>query len=312
MSSSHASYFIFSPEDNDIELVLPQFVNALITENTAPEIINQAIYRFRTLAAKGHAAIALEHNTQEFLGIIFYEDHYNTAELSYPYSLADDTKINKALIEIAAGDCLKNGTVGMRIEKQIIPGREAVNAANEAGFLNHSRYRMSLDLTEKMPEKTIPPAAINFKTINIKYLPEIAKVIISANENTKDAEIFYPLLFDTKYCTKWLERVFSGYYGKLLSASRLAFRGNELVGVCLIVELADGIAGVMEISVLKNVSGRGIGTALTSASMAQLHDDGYDIVELAVTKGNTAAKKIYEKLGFVEVNEYTVCYKDRT
>ena len=305
-----ADFYIFSPEDDDstLELLLPQFINALARDNFETDTVRSAALRFRSLSIKNYSCVALANGTDEFLGIIFFDYAYNIGEISYPYSV--NQKYDKTLIEIATEECVKNKVASLRIERQLIPDYETVTAAAELGYFSQERFRMDNVLNFKNINAIPAISTITFKNANIKYLEALTDLLIKANLFTKDADMFYPILSVKDVCREWLIRVFSGVYGEFLRASKVAFRGNELIGCCLIINLENGIAGIMEISVLPEVSGRGIGTILLAKGLKKLFEDDYIEVDLAVTKGNDKAIKLYKKLGFSTTGEYTVCYKD--
>ena len=306
-SALKADYFVYSA-NSGVELFLPQFMASLLRSKYQKATINSAARRYKYFAGRCNAAVALEHHSGDFLGVIFYETPYKIGELSYPYNTINSTNINHALIEIATDECQKAGAVSSRIERQLILNHETVDEAVDAGYFCQKRYRMTLEQEEK-PSEYLPPAGVNLRSVSVKFVEETVDLLLSANLNTKDAEMFYPLLSEREHCKNWLLRVLSGVYGTFLSASRLAFRGNDIIGVCLVIELDEDVAGIMEISVAHEMRGRGMGMSLMSKSLQLLHDDGYDMVDLSVTVGNDNAFHIYKKLNFKETGMYTVCYR---
>ena len=304
-----ADYFIYNA-DGDTELFLPQFLAALLRNKYPKATINSAVRRYKYFAKQCNAAVALEHHSGDFLGVIFYETPYKIGELSYPYNTTNSPHINRALLEIATAECKKIGAISLRIERQLILSHETVEEAEDTGYFCQKRYRMTLEQEEEASEY-LPPTGIILRSVNIKFLEEMVNLLLSANQNTKDAEMFHPLLSDREHCKNWLLRVMSGVYGDFLPASRLAFRGNDIIGVCLIVELDENVAGIMEISVAHEARGRGVGISLMSKSLKILRDDGYDTVDLSVTLGNDNAFHIYKKFNFKETGMYTVCYRGK-
>lgn len=84
----------------------------------------------------------------------------------------------------------------------------------------------------------------------------------------------------------------------------LAFQGKELIGVAD-VYLKDKIEshiGVFGITIKKEWRGKGIGRKLMEQTLneAVKSIDGLKIIELGVFANNPVAKKMYEKMGFVE------------
>lgn len=52
--------------------------------------------------------------------------------------------------------------------------------------------------------------------------------------------------------------------------------------------------------------GKGVGTALIDALSRVARYAGYDSVEISVMRGNSRARALYERLGFVQDREFTI------
>ncbi|MFZ2205989.1 MAG: GNAT family N-acetyltransferase [Microgenomates group bacterium] len=114
---------------------------------------------------------------------------------------------------------------------------------------------------------------------------------LQGEELTMDEEI--------RYIDDFIRRVREKKAIKLL-----AFNGKELVGVAD-VYLKDKIEnhiGVFGITIKKEWRGKGIGRKLMEQTLreAATSIDGLKIIELGVFANNPVAKKMYEKMGFVE------------
>jgi ribosomal protein S18 acetylase RimI-like enzyme len=101
------------------------------------------------------------------------------------------------------------------------------------------------------------------------------------------------------YVTRWIGTA-GGAAGGLLIGARV---GKRLVGYAML-ERGPGAAaavGVIALSVLRHYRRRGLGERLMRALLAGVRDGGkIDEVWLSVAPGNLPARRLYEKLGFVD------------
>ena len=96
-------------------------------------------------------------------------------------------------------------------------------------------------------------------------------------------------------------RVFDGTYGPpLLDASYVLAQEDRLVAGALVTLWKDGPLLAYLFTAPEQV-GKGLGTRLVNAVMAALGDLGHTSLNLAVTEDNRAARRLYERLGFVAV-----------
>jgi ribosomal protein S18 acetylase RimI-like enzyme len=72
---------------------------------------------------------------------------------------------------------------------------------------------------------------------------------------------------------------------------------QEIVGFCYTCNWR-GLPLIWDFAVSKKHQGKGIGKALLKSVLTKLQMEGYEIVALFVTQGNTKAQKIYDSLGF--------------
>jgi [ribosomal protein S18]-alanine N-acetyltransferase len=86
----------------------------------------------------------------------------------------------------------------------------------------------------------------------------------------------------------------------------LAFHKNELVGYCLGI-LSDKQIYIYSIAVRDNYRRRGIAQNMITKVMKDLNSD---MIWLHVRKENTMARKLYEKLGMVQIQEIDRYYSD--
>jgi RimJ/RimL family protein N-acetyltransferase len=81
----------------------------------------------------------------------------------------------------------------------------------------------------------------------------------------------------------------------------VAVEGGRLIGWCDVVPMSRTLSrhcGVLGIGVLSGFRGRGVGMALMRAALQGAREYGLTRVELTVRAHNTAAMRLYERLGF--------------
>jgi len=94
------------------------------------------------------------------------------------------------------------------------------------------------------------------------------------------------------------------------SAARVtvAQYAGVVVGYSAVLRAADE-AELANLAVEASVQGRGIGRALLSAALASAADDGVAAMYLEVRASNTAARHLYERLGFLAVGRRRGYYR---
>lgn len=129
----------------------------------------------------------------------------------------------------------------------------------------------------------------------LSFINEISKeetyIRLQGEQLTMDEEV--------RYVDDFIRRIGEGSAVKLL-----AFNGETLIGVSD-VYLKDKIEkhiGVFGITIRKEWRGKGIGQELMKKTIAEATQKikGLKIIELGVFANNPIAKKMYEKMGFVE------------
>jgi ribosomal protein S18 acetylase RimI-like enzyme len=95
--------------------------------------------------------------------------------------------------------------------------------------------------------------------------------------------------------------------GLMLPESRVALVDGRIVGACLVVDRPGDPphSGPWVIDIFRDPQCpvRGVGTALLHATLNAAAEAGLPALSLAVSHGNTAARRLYERLGFTEVGE---------
>lgn len=95
--------------------------------------------------------------------------------------------------------------------------------------------------------------------------------------------------------------------GPLLDVSRIALDGDTVVGACLVVD-RDGVPPsggpwVVELFRDPEASGQGVGRALLVASLEAAAAARLPALSLVVSHANSAARRLYQSLGFTEAGE---------
>ena len=93
---------------------------------------------------------------------------------------------------------------------------------------------------------------------------------------------------------RWRERA----RGTETSRMFLAFADDRAMGIAGLFDEEDGSAQLISVWVLPDQRGKGIAQALTTAVMRFATAAGMRRMTVWFTDGNTAAKKLYERLGF--------------
>jgi ribosomal protein S18 acetylase RimI-like enzyme len=95
--------------------------------------------------------------------------------------------------------------------------------------------------------------------------------------------------------------------GPLLDCSALATRDDRVVGACLVVDRAgnppDGGPWVLDVFRDPADPARGIGAAMLSQAARSARAASLPALSLAVTHENSAARAVYERLGFADLGE---------
>lgn len=158
-----------------------------------------------------------------------------------------------------------------------------------------------------MEGKIIYDGSYNNNDIVIRYptIKDISKLMNFINIASKEQTFILPqgeqFTFEeeTKYVEDFIKKIEEKRAVKLL-----AFHKDELIGVADIylkdkVEKHVGVFGIIIVPAWRR---KGVGTLLLKHTLmeAEKHIHGLRIVTLGVFGNNAIAKKLYEKMGFVE------------
>ncbi len=86
---------------------------------------------------------------------------------------------------------------------------------------------------------------------------------------------------------------------------------GEIAGHCVLFRVLDE-GEITSVSVRDDLRGKGIGTAMITALLNYLRQDGAKIAYLDVRESNVAARKLYAKCGFSEIGRRKRFYQKPT
>ncbi len=134
-----------------------------------------------------------------------------------------------------------------------------------------------------------------------KHGREAAQLLSSTYRNHVDA-IINNQYGSVEGATRLIENILHhrGCGEHLPQVSRVAIHRatRKFAGFLVLTTVRPGTAHIPQVAIAKEFQGRGLGTAMMEAAFAQLARQGYQEVSLTVTDLNTAAVRLYERLGF--------------
>ena len=255
------------------------------------------------------------------VGIIYYIIHDDEASLGDIYiaphwraTIAAALLVRKALEEIEGR---ANGL--HRIECQCLTiGLSGVDEIFlEFGFRRFNRLFLSRCLKESsgcVAPKYVSGAVNTQDGIRTRPWKDIdyytaAKVIQRSHSGTQDCFInsdyrteagcagILGMVTDSLWCGRFLPQV---------SRSAEIVSTGELIGLLLGSVLAPGAGHIVQVSVLPEYQGRGIGRRLLMESLMEFEEGGFDTVSLVVTESNSSAVHLYNSFGFERIHDYRV------
>lgn len=91
----------------------------------------------------------------------------------------------------------------------------------------------------------------------------------------------------------------------------VAIRSSELIGSCLVLTRSDSNAArLYSIAISKSARGQGLGGKLLRKAETLARSRGSSSMRLEVAAGNTAAIKLYQKLGYRPFGRKSAYYED--
>ncbi|MFI0367623.1 GNAT family N-acetyltransferase [Actinomadura sp. 1N219] len=106
---------------------------------------------------------------------------------------------------------------------------------------------------------------------------------------------------DLKGAAREVHLTLSGEYGTFLRDASFVAEDDGRPVAGALVTLYKDVPLLAFLFVAQSHGGRGLGRGLVQAVMHALADQGHDTLTLAVTRRNRRARRLYDRLGFVEV-----------
>ncbi len=301
----------FATDAREWELAIAQFA-MIIQLQQGRALASWVAERLRNLTHHSRGIVARHGDNLQ--GMILYEISDNTAELSIPWSITNNATLHSEMLTAAVQDInLKHPTVRyIRAERQLFPDYASTIGMADAGFACYWRQRMLLNMPTYLPECPLP-IGYHYAPWNIRDLDAVAQVVFTANQGTLDALLYRPFFGESPMeCRHGLLSILAGRYGPLHTRSTSAiFFERLLVGISLVLDDDASKASIVEISIASPHQQRGLGKALLTHSLRILQNMHVESVELAVTKDNLPAIRLYQSLGFAANGDFPVCiYED--
>ncbi|NHJ49908.1 MAG: GNAT family N-acetyltransferase [Asgard group archaeon] len=179
------------------------------------------------------------------------------------------------------------------------------------GYLLFTRYEMVKELTSEDDFSYVMPEGYSFEPFSLEKVDEIMQVMVDANPEGHTDNHIYPEMRDVE-ATKKVFGSFSDNFKAFDPAinPQIVING-KIIGMSCIFVPVENYAFVAEVSIVPEHQRKGLGKALMNEIMQACFDKGYNKLGLAVTKDNTGAYKLYQKLGYTEVKEYLVVIKHK-
>ena len=123
---------------------------------------------------------------------------------------------------------------------------------------------------------------------------------------------------DVAYTVEGEEKFLEEYANSDNSLMLNAYINGRLIGNCSFAPISNANRlkhrCSMGIALIKKYCGQGIGELMLEILIGRAKEAGFEIMELDVVSANIRAKKLYERLGFVEygVRKNAMKYKDGT
>ena len=164
------------------------------------------------------------------------------------------------------------------------------------------RYRMELDLRRWPAPVTVLPQDYRLVAWDAWLLQDHAEVKYYSFREEVDATVF-PCLGDFESCRELMDEI-QAKNGFLPEATWLAqYMGasphkTEYCGTIQAIRTQRGRGGIQNVGVTPHHRGRGLGTALMTATLKNFQQMGLKRARLEVTAENSGAVLLYRQLGF--------------
>ena len=158
------------------------------------------------------------------------------------------------------------------------------------------RYRMEIDLVSRIAPVPILPVGMTWACWDDDLLAAHADLKVRCFADGIDSIIF-PNLGHREGCLR-LMREIRGKSGFRPEATWLLALRGEFIGAIQGVAERTGFGAIQNVGVLPVHRGRGLGTALVLQALNGFRRAGLAMGRLEVTADNTAAVRLYRRLGF--------------
>ncbi|NHJ84559.1 MAG: GNAT family N-acetyltransferase, partial [Asgard group archaeon] len=177
----------------------------------------------------------------------------------------------------------------------------------ENGFYVYERVSMAYNLQEnQIPDIKLP---MDYQEANftLDKLDEELQIIVDANKNTIDGEIFrqFSNLLDLKafFIRSNMDA------SRLRADSLIVLKEDKIVGVNIVINLTETTSYIWIIALLSEHRGKGLGKYLMLKAHENCKKDNIPQIALDVTIQNETAFNLYKKLGYKENNHYLTVIK---
>ncbi len=164
------------------------------------------------------------------------------------------------------------------------------------------RYRMQIDLRDREFVNLDPPVGIRFHSWHSRHLNAHADAKFRSFRHELDANVF-PCLADADGCCRLMKEI-SSRQGFLPEATWLVTTQNPENGRRENCGTVQGVCEKIDVGWIQNVGivagqrGKGLGSLMVQTALKGFQQVGVKFVLLEVTSHNTAACRLYHRLGF--------------
>ncbi len=175
-------------------------------------------------------------------------------------------------------------------------------------FSVYHRVRMVNDLKEDMKSKLSLDSKYQPGNFILEKLDEELLVIVDANKNTLDGEIFQQfssldVLKDFFHRSNIAEE-------RLRADSPIIIHKNKIVGVNIVTNISETASYIWIVALIAEYRGKGLGKYLMLKAHENCKNTNVDQMILDVTIDNVAAYNLYKNLGYKETNRYITVVKN--
>lgn len=252
-------------------------------------------------------------NIQQFALAMMHDDYESAWHLGIGYQLKESTHSPEILLEEKTQFFLdiieilqkKPSTKIINIGghfKEV----ELENLLETKGFKWVNRRKMKIIKESIKTSQNFPPQ-MQLIPWNDKYIEDISQLVFDFSKVRADNEIFpyfQDLPSSQKFSNKVKENAWGTFYPEL---TFILLNQEKPIGICFITEFDSAFGYIPYFGIHPDYQKMGLGSKLLSNSLLNVFDlkKKWDRVELDVTQG-IPAEKLYEKVGFESLREYSM------